>query len=194
MLPVVLDRIKQLGFKVFTNGDYDLNIYGIRSSSRVPGSWDDRVGIVYKDNGQWRDQSWQATTDPGLRYLKSPINVDGTAILLANEQYRGVYKIDLHQGKYQALCQRNGDVKVYRDGNRDSHLDLETSTIESGSFGINIHRAHPSRKIARIQGYSAGCQVIQDPVDFESFMSICRKQVELRGWETFTYTLLNQWW
>ena len=31
---------------------------------------------------------------------------------------KDVYKIDKHQGKYKALCQRNGKVKVYRDGRR----------------------------------------------------------------------------
>lgn len=195
MLPVVLERIKSLGFKVFTNGDYDLNIYGIRCRSRVSGDWDDLIGIIYKENGQWIHKTWAATTDPGLKYLKSPINVKGTAILVADQQYRGVYELNLHQNKYEALCQRRGDVRVHRDNDRNSTLDMFSSTVEEGRFGINIHRAHPSLKVAKVQGYSAGCQVIQDPVAFEeSFLPLCRKQVEKRGWDTFTYTLLNQWW
>jgi hypothetical protein len=152
MLPVVLERMKSLGFAVFTEGDYD------------------------------------------LKHLHSPINVKGGAILVADRQYRGVYKLAKHRGKYQALCQRAGNVSVYRDDNRDSTLDLDENSIEDGMFGINIHRAHPTLEIAKVRGYSAGCQVFKDPKGFADFMKICRKQVKLRGWDTFSYTLLDQWW
>ena len=194
MLPVVLERIQQLGFAVFTDGDYDLNIFGIRSKERVAGEWDDMLGVAYKVEGQWVVRCYPATTDIALKYLHSPINVKGGAILVADRQYRSVYKIAKHRGKYQALCQRGGKMAVYRDDNRDSTLDMDESTIEEGMFGIKIHRAHPTKELAKVSGYSAGCQVFKDPKAFAEFMGICRKQVKLRGWDSFTYTLLNQWW
>ena len=30
MLPPVLERIRSLGYKVFTSGDYNLNLFGMR--------------------------------------------------------------------------------------------------------------------------------------------------------------------
>lgn len=194
MLPVVLERMKSLGFAVFTEGDYDLNIFGIRSKERKAGEWDDLIGVAFKVEGQWTIKVYPATTDIGLKHLHSPINVKGGAILVADRQYRGVYKLAKHRGKYQALCQRAGNVSVYRDDNRDSTLDLDENSIEDGMFGINIHRAHPTLEIAKVRGYSAGCQVFKDPKGFADFMKICRKQVKLRGWDTFSYTLLDQWW
>lgn len=194
MLPVVLERIKELGFVAFTDGDFDLNVFGIRSKERRAGEWDDQLGLAYKENGEWLVRSWEATTDIGLKHLHTPINVKGGAILVADQQYRSVYKIAKHRGKYQALCQRNGPVKVYRDDNRDSTHDMVESTIESGMFGINIHRAHPTIELAKVRGYSAGCQVFKNPEHFRTFMTICRKQVKLRGWDSFSYTLLDQWW
>jgi hypothetical protein len=41
-----------------------------------------------------------------------------------------VYKLDHHAGKYLALCQRNGPVKVYRDSNRDQVLNWTGDTRE----------------------------------------------------------------
>jgi hypothetical protein len=58
---------------------------------------------------------------------------------LVPDQYRGVYSISLHSGKYQALCQRLGNVTVWRDKNRD--LVYDEVVKDTGMFGINIHKA-----------------------------------------------------
>ena len=194
MLPIVLERMKSLGLTIFESGDFNLNIYGIRNTSRETDDWDDALGIAYKENNQWIVRQWTATTDLGSRYLKRPINPDGGAILVANSQYRNAYTIAKHRGKYQALCQTSAKVRVYRDDNRDAYLDLDPNSIQEGMFGINIHRSHPTTTVSSVGSYSAGCQVFQSPDDFKTFMSICRKQVKERGWDTFTYTLLDQWW
>ena len=47
--------------------------------------------------------------------------------------------IDKHQGKYDALCQRNGNVKVYRDSNFD--LVYDETKIAEGSFGSKTESA-----------------------------------------------------
>ena len=44
----VLDRVKELGLVVFTNGDYDLNIVGVRTANGTPNRFDDRLYCIYK--------------------------------------------------------------------------------------------------------------------------------------------------
>ncbi len=201
MLPPVLERIQSLGLKVFTNGDYNLNLFGIRSPDRVSGTYDDLLGCAYKADGQWNVRYWAATTDPSLYYREHPANVKGTAILVPG-QYVGVYTVDMHAGKYLALCQRNGPVTVWRDDNRDEVLDHNVDE-ESGYFGINIHASSSTPydqtrdrdEESDVGAWSAGCQSHATTTGFRSMMSLVNKQIETHPtWKkAFTYTLLDQW-
>lgn len=194
MLPPILQRVKDLGHVVFTNGDWNLNIVGIRAKEPRANKFDDMITCTYRDDGQWVTRCWKATCDPGQYWLGHPMRVSGTAILVPG-QYRGVYKISKHRGAYDALCQRNGRVKVYRDGNKDDILDMDDETVIDGYFGINIHRSSSSRESTQVDKWSAGCQVFADPKAFDgspnSLMELCRKQTSERGWKTFTYTLIE---
>ena len=187
--------VKSKGYVWFedtNNKGYDVNIVGIRNSDtegRVTNHYDDTMTISYKVDGEWEFYSWPCTTDPGLYYLDHPANSDGCAILVPN-QYRGVYQIDLHGGKYEALCQRNGQVQVYRDNNEDDIYDYNADTIQSGYFGINIHRSSAYSTSTYIDKYSAGCQVFANPDNFDDFMIICNKAKNIWG-NSFTYTLIE---
>ncbi len=187
-----VDKIKTLmhskGYAFFTNGNYNLNIIGVRSSKREANSFDDWMLLCYKANDVWITRIYPITTDAGTYWLKNPMDKRGTAILVPN-QYRGVYSIDKHLGKYFALCQRNGKVKTYRDNDRDKILDMDESTITEGMFGINIHRSNPYKANISVDKWSAGCQVFQSVKDFDQFMTLCNKSKELYG-NKFTYTLL----
>ena len=179
-------------FEDVNNKGYDVNIVGIRNSDtegRVTNHYDDNMTISYKVNGEWKYYCWPCTTDPGKYWIDHPCNSDGCAILVP-DQYRSVYKIDLHNGKYQALCQRNGKVKVYRDNNEDDIYDYDADTIQSGYFGINIHRSSAYSTTTYIDKYSAGCQVFANPDNFDDFMEICRKAEDIWG-NSFTYTLIE---
>ncbi len=191
-LPPLLQRVASLGYAVFSNGDYDLNIVGIRSKNPIANSFDDWMTCTYKENGSWRTHWWVCTTDPGTYWLEGydSSRVKGTAILQPG-QYRGVYKVDLHGGKYEALCQRNGPVKVWRDSNRDNTLDWKGPTYE-GMYGINIHHASYTGTSTQVDKWSAGCQVFANIDNFNEFMSIVKLQVSKRGWKTFTYTLIEE--
>ena len=116
-------------------------------------------------------------------------NKKGCAILKAG-QYRGVYKIDKHRGKYAALCQRLGKVSVYRDDNYDKIMDMDESKVQSGFFGINIHRASAVNETVSVERYSAGCQVMNNPEEYAIFMSIVKKGADRWG-NHFSYTLLE---
>jgi len=182
---------KKKGYAFFTKGSYNLNIIGVRSAgARVTNSFDDVLVLIYKTpNGTWTRQVYQITTDPGRYYMVNPSNRKGTAILVPG-QYRATYKIDKHRGKYDALCQRNKPVKVYRDNNKNEIYDWNPATLDEGLFGINIHKA--GRISTRVDTWSAGCQVFANETEFKSFMAYCKKQIAEGFGNCFTYTLIKE--
>ena len=188
MRPLLLDYVASLGYTVFEVGEYNLNIIGIRSKNHKANSFDDRICVVFKDEQGWVTRTWECTTEPGKYWLEHPTNVNGTAILVPG-QYRSVWKIDKHQGRYDALCQRNGTVKVYRDDNKDDVIDLDVDSITKGMYGINIHKAGSAS--TQVNKWSAGCQVFSHSSDFEEFMSICYAAKEKRS-NSFSYTLIDE--
>jgi hypothetical protein len=185
--------MKSLGHAVFSEGDYNLNIFGIRGPSRDSDEFDDLLGCAYQVDGVWFTEYWPATTDPGRKLLERPINKRGAAILCPG-QYRGAYVIAKHKGEYDALCQKGAKVTVYRDDNKDNILDMDESNKQTGWFGINIHKRRGSRQ--KVHASSAGCQVFENAkfLHFERLMRLAQQQVDNGLGETFTYTLLDQWW
>ena len=166
----------KLGYKWF-----DFQIVGIRSTADLPDKFDDLIGLIENNTITW----FTGTTNPGIHWLKNLLNPKGAALLKPN-QYIDTWKLDLHQGKYLALCQRK-PVVVYRDGDKDNFSE-ETGITETGLFGINIHRANPSALSILNDKWSAGCQVLNNPQDFEYLIKRCQAS-KLKD---FTYTLLKE--
>ena len=181
---------KDKGYVWFDKGNYNLNIIGIRSNNNVvTNKYDDIIVIDYNTDICHKRVCYTITTEPGKYYMQNVANSKGTAILVPG-QYRGCWKLGLHRGKYKALCQAK-EVKVYRDNNKDMIYDMSPETIDKGIFGINIHRSNETWTRNTIDKYSAGCQVFNDPVEFNSFIRLCEKQRKLYG-NSFTYTLINE--
>ena len=185
--------VKAKGYKWFENGDYNLNIVGVRNGetgTEVTNKFDDFLTLSYKVDGEWKYHCFDATTDPGKHWVENIMREEGVAILKEN-QYRGSHKIGLHQGKYEALRQQK-PVQVYRDNDLDGNYDLLEENIQEGIFGINIHRATKweGKKSTQIDKWSAGCQVIAANDDFRLFMEICNKAKDTWS-NSFTYTLIN---
>ena len=181
------------GYKYFTGGKYDVNIIGIRNSSTddsITNKFDDIMTVSYKnEKSEWQYHEYKCTTDPGKYWAENVMNHDGVAIVKPG-QYRGSHQVALHQGKYEALCQRK-PLKVYRDDNRDDHYDLNENTVQEGIFGINIHKAGGRVDgSTQIDKWSAGCQVFSKESDFNEFMDVCRKASDVWG-NSFTYTLIE---
>lgn len=184
------------GYRFFDSPmPYNLNIVGIRSSNRIADKFDDHIGVMYYDPKMvWQEYWWPATVDSGSFYLRQPLNKNGTAVLVAG-QYRGAYKIGIHgrtwaSGGYEALEQVS-EMRYIRDNNRDNIIDLNGEQFNA-ILKTNIHRAYPN-KIAEFVGkYSAGCQVFQNPEDFNMFMDICKKSFYFGYPNSFTYTLINE--
>lgn len=180
------------GYTYFKSGDYNLNIIGIRTDQggKVTNKFDDILILLYRVNGELVKKVYNITTEPGRYYMQYKLgNAKGTAILVPG-QYRGCWMIAKHNGKYDALCQRKA-VSVYRDGNKDSKYDLLPKSIDTGIFGINIHRSNPNVTSTEVNDWSAGCQVFASPRDFKEFMGICEEQRKRYG-NSFTYTLLDE--
>ena len=186
---VFIHLLRKKGYQVFAR-PYELNIVGIRSPSTTPNSFDDQICVFYRlNNGNWKVHAYKATTDPGTYWLNQPGEPQGTAILKQG-QYLNVYALDLHRGKYTALCQRKGTVTVIRDYDRDAELDFYNGNEVTGWFGINIHRANANGITLKVDRNSAGCQVFASAADFAEFITMCHRHRELYG-NSFTYTLID---
>ena len=186
--------VKAKGYAWFedaSNKTYDVNIVGIRNNApsvadKVTNVFDDTLTISFKDESKiWQSYAWNATCDPGKKGVMEFHNNKGVARLVPG-QYRGVWSIDKHQGKYEALCQRNGNVTVWRDANRD--LLFEEKVTDTGMFGINIHKA--GQDSTWVENWSEGCQVFKRVKDFDAFLVICKKAAKIHG-NKFSYTLIE---
>ena len=186
--------VKSKGYVWFNGSNrkgYDVNIVGVRNNAlniykKVTNVFDDYITITFKDeNGVLQYYCWSATTDPGKKGVQNFQNSKGIARLVPG-QYRGVYSLSLHGGKYKALCQRLGNVTVWRDKNRD--LVYDQVVKDTGMFGINIHKAGQDSKW--VDNWSHGCQVFKKVKDFNEFMSICKSASKIWG-NKFTYTLIE---
>ena len=179
---MVLSKIKGIlrskGYELYTK-PHELNIVGIRSASTIPNRFDDEIHVFYKVAPlKWFYHVYKVTTDPGTFWLRNPMQPQGTAIL-AQGQYKGAYRIGLHQGKYKALVEAK-PLTVIRDYDRDAKLDFRNGAKSKGMFGINIHRASLNGITKQVDKYSAGCQVFANINEFNEFMGLAEKHRSLR--------------
>lgn len=179
---VLYNMINEIGGMVFTE-PYLLNIAAIRNFED-PDDWNDTLFYFYHDeNGACHfTRVNEFTTDPGVKYLKEPMNSHGTSIIVEG-WYRRLWKYGKHKG-YNAL-QQYSPIKVYRDWNRDGKFDPDPTTIEEGVFGINLHRANRYSVASKVGPHSAGCCVIRRYNDWTKFIrtvELCYKTGGQRYW------------
>ena len=172
-------KFKELGYKWF-----NFHLIGIRVKNYVANTFCDSFilyngGQVYRFNG---------TTRPGSYYLLHLLNPKGAAVLRPG-QYVDTWALGLHrrQPDHMAWIQVK-PLSVYRDGDLDL-LPEEQGAIDTGYFGIDIHRSSKFTLSKLVDKYSAGCQVFADPEKFAIFVDQSQKS----GLKLFTYTLLEEW-
>ena len=183
----VINIAKFNGYKTF-HGLYDLNIIGIRTADDDSNTFNDWLTVSHQRNdGTLAFYAFQATTDPGTYWREHPQNVKGTA-KVCHGQYRGLWELGKHRGKYEALTQVGGiDVTRYKKGNTDA----ENHKIHHGVFGINLHHASSSGSSQLVDKWSAGCQVLADIDDFNFLMTLCKRQISSGVGSKFSYTLMS---
>jgi hypothetical protein len=169
-------QFNKLGYKWL-----DFQFIGIRSNADLPNVFDDMFYVINKNS----ITHYTCTTNAGTHWLMNLLNPKGTAVLKPN-QYIDTWQIGLHQGKYEAFVQVK-PVDVYRDKNKNNKAE-ELGTTDRGLFGINIHRANEKIVSKFIDKWSAGCQVLNNPADFQTVLTYAK----LSNQKLFTYTLLKE--
>lgn len=193
MFDAILQTLLRKGFKVFQDRkkDLNLNIVAVRSGSPVLDEFRCKLFVFWPvPENAWAVKRYCITTLPGRYYLRERLLNEKGCAILAPGQYPGAWQLGWHRDRYEALVQWKA-VQVYRDGNRDAVFDYLPSTLDTGVYGINIHRAGPSGTVPRVGRYSAGCQVFQSADDFSEFITLCRQSRQFWG-DLFTYTLLEE--
>lgn len=181
---------KKMGAKL-VHKQWHLNIVGIRTHDTKANTFNDVICVLFKQAGEWVLVQFSATTDPGTYYRENPINVMGTAIVKPGF-YPKMWKLGMHRGKYKALVQR-GPVTVFRDGDRNKELDITDVLEETGLFGINLHRANANIASKQVDRWSAGCQVIACPAEYQILMALASKHCVCFGKDAdFSYTLITE--
>lgn len=187
-MPEILKDVQKHNFKVFETGDMNINIIGVRHPNQIPDIFNDYLHILWKQDETWVQYKFTCTLNPGIYFLNSPMRKDGTAIVKHPQQIRNGLKKGYHKGKYECLVQ-NKPFQVWRDNNKD---DVINEFNDSISWGIQIHRANAKFKSKRVHKWSAGCTVLQDPLEYDIFMAIINKSIEKNPtWKFFTYTIIQ---
>ena len=198
--------IKEEGYP-WTTQKHVLNIIGIRNMRgaeftsygvKLPGTnhFDDLICVAYIDeNGKKQAQAFPASTDPGFSALAKPSNTKGTAILKEGH-YKDTWTIGAHGGsartRHIAFRQTSGEVTVFRDKTKDTTYDLDRRREFTGYFGINIHKGSVGTGVGtRVGNWSEGCQIFKNGAQQIKVMTLAKKQKELAGKSTFSYSLIR---
>jgi hypothetical protein len=174
---------------------YRVNIFGVRLSNSSDNTFNDCVGLLWKDNnGNFFMKQYDATTDPGTYYRLHPMNSGGCAVMIPG-QYKDAYKIGLHHD-YEAM-QQVGKMNYIRDNNKNTILDWvykQTGQYKMYSeiASTNIHHAYKVGTTKNVDNWSAGCQVFANIDNFNEFMGIVKGNVnDYKFPNLFTYTLFE---
>jgi hypothetical protein len=175
-------------YKLFDSDSYDLNFFGIRRNLSS-NKFDDLIGCYYRaiKGSTPTVELWAGTTDPGRTFLLAPMNKNGTAAVAA-AQHRACWSLGVY--KERPALRQTGIIKVYRDNDRDSILEIDPTKIFDGS-GIHLH--YMGDGIDRdVNSWSAGCQGVATRAHFERIIWLAREQLRRHPtWKTFTYTLFD---
>lgn len=190
---ITLDDVKAVmqkkGYELFAGGKP--NIVGIRNAVRDSNEFDDVLFTWWEEVGAEVSHDYTITTHPGYYYLQNPIAGNGGTGILVPGQYKDCWMLGMHRQKQYALIQLAGQVKLYRDNNKDTRLDYDPKTIRSGFFGIDLH--HAGQNDANVVGpYSAGCQVWRYHQPHINLMLDYKRLSKANNFNKFSYTLLLQ--
>ncbi|WP_294392669.1 hypothetical protein [uncultured Sphingomonas sp.] len=154
----LMTRLEPLGLSADSDPLFAVGMRGYyKASMGAPGAndrgiYDDAIFLV--SHGFFG--AYNGNTDPSGRRVGTGFAVKGRGMARLQPGLHRVHRLDLHNGKYLALCQRGGPLTVMRDGNPDYP--------HTGMFGINIHRGSANATS------SLGCQTIH-PTQWDGFIA-----------------------
>lgn len=180
---------------------YELNIVAFRtkekvvtekggSQSRVPASitnkFDEELHIFYKTETEaWEHCEYSITTVPG--YLPNQKVLPAQVPILRLGQYVEQLSMSKFGGDETHKCLTFDTCAIHKNRMLDAY-DYDSPT-ELGSFPISIHRTIDKSQSEFVFNYSEGSQVFKSINQYEAFMTLCEKQVQIAKKEKFTYTL-----
>jgi len=182
---------------VFRENEMSLNLGAIRNKNSQSDKFDDLGWCAWRENNVPQIAFFWLTTDPGKYWLQNPMKDEGCAIMVPG-QYKEVYGVGLHNGKYQCFKQL-GNMSYVRDNNKDTILDFSLyrdpekrkKSLFWANISSNFHRASEFHNVPIIGRYSAACQVVQNPQTFKKLIELRDKSV-LAGYTRFDYTLFEE--
>lgn len=135
-----------------------VSILGARNDQN-PGEWNDFFIVAIGDELF----KLKGTTDPGRKYTVAPLNAKGCANICLGFHEK-IWQKGFHKGK--PALQQCAPIRIWRDANQDHVFDEgEPVYYAPATSGLNYHRGGWS---AYVGGWSAGCQVPQDPVKYQA--------------------------
>lgn len=193
-MKITIDAVRQAfsrkGYRFFDgNKPYNLNLVGVRRKNGKINAFDDVFLVIYRNNElEWKIKIYSCTTEPGKDWLNKPGVAEGTAVLLPG-QHGGLWKVGLHKGIEHALVQAK-PCRFTRDNDKDDIAE-NTGKVYTGIIGLNCHNANNSAVSQQVGLWSAGCQVLNSPMQHAELMQLAEKAKDLYG-NSFTYTLLEE--
>lgn len=179
--PELRDKFKDLGFQW-----HAFHLIGIRSKADKPNEFDD-LFYLYDNLTQEPNKYLQftGTTNPGVSWLTNVMNPKGCAVLTLGQHYN-CWALGKHHGQYEAWVQVK-PLSVFRDNNKDLQSD-ESGIPDIGMFGVNVHRASETNISKVIDRWSAGCQVMNNPSEYNVLIDRSKKS----GQKLFTHTVIRE--
>lgn len=181
----LLNRVKSLpSFRYIPN---DYWIIGVQSNEDEFNTYDDKFYLFCNDNFVMKTTGTTNTGKTGL-YNYDSYNKNGVAVIKTDEWYYDLWKHGLHKKKMKALVQ-HGLISYYRDNNKDDKVQ-EVGKLYKGNIGINFHtnsyNTSDDSVSNKIDGWSLGCQVVNNKRDYYEILDLLKKQTLI------TYCLLKE--
>lgn len=178
----------------FFKGNYNLNLFAIRSKNSTINRFDDTFFIAYEKivNNKIDSviESFACTVDPGDYWMINPMDPGGTAAIYPG-QYRGVWKLGYFRGTKALLQVRN--FKIYRDNNKDRIFDYNPLKTTEGLYGLFMHRHFQRVNPASfVSTSSAGCVVPEDDKNMDRTILLVENQNKAGYGTTCTFTLFEE--
>ena len=131
------------------------------------------------------------TTNPGSTSLMNfeSLGVKGAPVIVADKWYYNVWQRGMHKDKVIAYRQVGG-FDVIRDANKDKKSgNSGTSSVEFWK-GLNFHPSdydlNSKVKKTLINGWSTGCQVVNDIPKYKQLMDLTKNQTKM------SFCLINE--